>query len=213
MNIEGAIFDLDGTLLDSMDIWDSLGETYLFKKNITPAGDLRETLKALSLPQAARHFREHYGISDDEETIIAEVTSQLVEFYRHEAALKDGVVACLAKLKGRQVKMCIATASERELVEAALKRLGVLDYFSGILTTSEVRAGKDSPLIFQKAVEKMGVSIVATVVFEDALHAVETAVGAGFRVVGVHDDSAHQDSARIKALTEQYIYSFSEWKG
>lgn len=213
MNIEGAIFDLDGTLLDSMGIWDSLGETYLLKKNITPAGDLRETVKAMSLQQAARHFRERYGISDDEETIIAEVTSQVADFYRHEATLKDGVVACLAMLKGRQVKMCIATAAERELVEAALKRLDILDYFSGILTASEVRSGKDSPLIFQKAVEKMGVSIAATVVFEDALHAVETAVEAGFRVVGVHDDSALQDSARIKALTEQYIYSFSEWKG
>lgn len=94
-----------------------------------------------------------------------------------------------------------------------MERLDIRKYFSAILTSSEVKAGKEDPLIFQRAFELLGAPLTKTVIFEDALHAIETATAAGFRVVGVYDETAAQDRERIEALTEKYIYSFSDWKG
>lgn len=213
MKMEAAIFDLDGTLLDSMPIWQGLGENYLLQKKLKPAPGLQDTLKTMSLPQAAQHFQSAYGLREDEETIIGEIETLIADLYRYEIPLKAGVAEYLQTLQERNVKMCIATATERNLAESALERLGIRKYFSTILTSSEVKAGKEDPLIYQRAFEQLGAPFVQTVVFEDALHAIETAAAAGFRVVGVHDETAAQDRERIKALTEQYIYSFSDWKG
>lgn len=213
MKMEAAIFDLDGTLLDSMPIWQGLGENYLLQKKLKPAPGLQDALKTMSLPQAAQHFQSAYGLREDEETIIGEIETLIADLYRYEIPLKAGAAEYLQTLQERNVKMCIATATERNLAESALERLGIRKYFSTILTSSEVKAGKEDPLIYQRAFEQLGAPFVQTVVFEDALHAIKTAAAAGFRVVGVHDETAAQDRERIKALTEQYIYSFSDWKG
>ena len=213
MKLEAAIFDLDGTLLDSMPIWQGLGAKYLLQKKLQPAPGLQDALKTMSLTQAAQHFREAYGLHETEATILTEIEMLIADLYRHEVPLKAGAAEYLQTLQEQNVKMCIATATERNLAESALERLGIRDYFSTILTSSEVKAGKDNPLIYQRAVEQLGAPFVQTVVFEDALHAIETAAAAGFRVVGVHDMTAEQDRERIEALTEQYIYSFSNWEG
>ncbi|WP_106450472.1 HAD family hydrolase [Trichococcus alkaliphilus] len=213
MKLEAAIFDLDGTLLDSMPIWQGLGENYLLQKKLQPARGLQDALKKMSLPQAAQHFQAVYGLREAEETILSEITTLIADFYRYEVPLKAGVAEYLQKLQAQNVKMCIATATERHLAESALERLGIRKYFSTILTSSEVKAGKEDPLIYQRALEQLGAPSRKTVVFEDALHAIVTATAAGFRVVGVYDETSAQDRERIKALTEQYIYSFSDWKG
>ena len=213
MKLEAAIFDLDGTLLDSMPIWQGLGAKYLLQKKLQPAPGLHDALKTMSLPQAAQHFRAAYGLHEDEETIIGEIETLIADLYRYEVPLKAGAAEYLQTLQEQNVKMCIATATERNLAESALERLGIREYFSTILTSSEVKTGKDNPLIYQRAFEHLGAPLTKTVVFEDALHAIETATTAGFRVVGVYDETAAQDRERIEALTEQYIYSFSDWKG
>ncbi|PTQ83613.1 HAD superfamily hydrolase (TIGR01509 family)/HAD superfamily hydrolase (TIGR01549 family) [Trichococcus patagoniensis] len=213
MKLEAAIFDLDGTLLDSMPIWEGLGQNYLLQKKVQPAPGLQDTLNTMSLQQAAQHFREAYGLREDEETIIWEIQTLIADLYRYEVPLKAGAAEYLQTLQEQNVKMCIATATERKLAESALERLGIREYFSTILTSSEVKAGKDNPLIYHRAVEHLGAPLTKTIIFEDALHAIETATSAGFRVVGVYDESAAQDRERIEALTEQYIYSFSDWKG
>ena len=213
MKLEAAIFDLDGTLLDSMPIWQGLGEKYLLQKKLQPAPGLQDALKTMSLTQAAQQFRAAYGLHETEATILTEIEMLIADLYRHEVPLKAGAAEYLQTLQEQNVKMCIATATERNLAESALERLGIREYFSTILTSSEVKAGKDNPLIYQRAVEQLGAPFVQTVVFEDALHAIETAAAAGFRVVGVHDMTAEQDRERIEALTEQYIYSFSNWEG
>ncbi|CZQ85329.1 HAD family hydrolase [Trichococcus ilyis] len=213
MMLEAAIFDLDGTLLDSMPIWQGLGENYLLQKKVQPAPGLQDTLKTLSLQQAAQHFQTVYGLQEAEETIIAEIETLIADSYRYEIPLKAGAAEQLQSLQERGIKMCIATATERNLAESALERLDIRKYFSTVLTSSEVGAGKEDPRIYQRALEQLGAPIAKTIVFEDALHAIETATAAGFRVVGVHDETAAQDRERIEALTEQYIYSFSDWKG
>lgn len=209
---EGAIFDLDGTLLDSMSVWDQVGDLYLRSKGIVPPENLRETLKTLSLLQAAEYVRRTFGITDSDEEFIRAIHHIIGQAYRHHVALKPHVKPFLQKLADAGVRMCVATATERHLAEAALRRLDVLDYFSFIITCTEVGSGKDEPGIYEKSLAMLGTPKEQTVVFEDALHAVETAVKAGFRVVALRDGSNLSDTDRLKALAECYITSFSKWE-
>lgn len=208
MKIEGAIFDLDGTLLDSMIIWDTVGEDYLLSLGIRPREDLREALKPMSLLQAAEYFKAAYGVEKTTEEIMDGINSIVEQFYISETVLKDGVADFLQKLARRKVKMCIATATDQYLVEAALKRCGILQYFTGIFTCSEVGHGKDEPVIYEKALEHLGTEKGSTLVFEDAVHAIETAKRAGFVVAGVFDKSEKQE--KVRALSDFYITDFRE---
>lgn len=212
MNIKGAIFDLDGTLLDSMFIWDTIGEDYLLKRGITPEKGLNEIFKAMSIVQAAEYYRANYEITDSVEVIIDGVNCMIDHLYRNVVQAKEGVVSMLKELQKRGVKMCIATATDRFMVESALKHNGIERYFSHILTCTEVGFGKDSPIIFERALEKIGTSKEETLVFEDALHAIETTRRAGFKIVGVYDKSAEGKQSRIKELSDYYIVSYKDWR-
>lgn len=211
MSIKGVIFDLDGTLIDSMFIWETMGEDYLLSRGIVPEEGLSGKFKTMSLVQAADYYRENYGIADKVETIIEGINSLVVDFYSNRVEPKDGVIEMLEAFHKRGVVMCIATASERSLVELALKRIGMDGYFSHILTCTEVGRGKDSPLIFEKALEMLGTKKEETLVFEDALHAIETAKAAGFKLVGVYDESARNEQNKIKEVSDYYLESYRDW--
>ncbi|MEG2203916.1 MAG: HAD family phosphatase, partial [Oscillospiraceae bacterium] len=175
MRLTGAIFDLDGTLLDSMFIWDTIGEEYLLRRGITPEPGLNEKFKMMSLVQAAEYYRAVYRLPESVQTIMDEVNGMIAHFYSDVVPPKDGVPELLARLRSEGVRMCVATATDRELVESALRRSRLLPYFRGILTCTEVGFGKDSPVIFRRALELLGTKKSETLLFEDALHAIETA--------------------------------------
>lgn len=212
MALKGAIFDLDGTLLDSMPIWDTLGERYLLARGKIPRPGLRADLATLSMTQTAQYLISQYGISDPVGTIIADINEMVSDFYLHRAPLKRGAAQFLARLRGRGVRLCVATATDRPLVEGALRRLGVLDAFTRIFTCTEVRAGKDRPDIYFCALEHLGVAQEDALVFEDALHAIETAKAAGFRVAAVQDASMEKNEARIRALSDVYLIDYADWR-
>ncbi|MEA4921552.1 MAG: HAD family phosphatase [Clostridiaceae bacterium] len=209
MKIEGAIFDLDGTLLDSMFIWDTIGEDYLRTRGIEPRENLNERFKNMSLYQAACYYQTEYGLTESTDTIMADINDMIHDFYIGEVRPKMGVPQVLEELGRRKVKMCIATATDRHLVEAALGRLGLLSYFGDIFTCSSVGYGKDEPYIYNTAHSFLQTPKDVTWVFEDALYAVKTAKKAGYHVVGVFDRSSGHD-AEIKSLADIYIGSFKE---
>jgi HAD superfamily hydrolase (TIGR01509 family) len=209
MNIEGAIFDLDGTLLDSMFIWDTIGESYLRSRGIEPQENLNEKFKAMSLYQAACHYQSEYGLTDSADVIMDGVNDMVRHYYTDEVQPKAGVAAFLAELKQRDVNMCIATATDRPLAEAALSRCGLLSYFGEIFTCGSVGRGKDEPEIYRAAHRFLQTPKSGTWVFEDAYYAVRTAKAAGFPVVGVYDPSAGH-AEEIRALADLYIRSFEE---
>ena len=207
MKIKCAIFDFDGTLFDSMYIWDNVSDTYLRSLGKTPTSTLREDVRALSLYQSACYFKKEYDLSLSTNEIVTGVNQIIERYYLYEVLPKAGVVEFLEQLKNSGVTMCIATATDRYLIESALKRCKMEHYFDAIFTCGEVGHGKDEPVIFRKAMESFDADLVETLVFEDALHAVCTAKADGFTVIAVADDSEMRQS-EIYTLSDFYIDSF-----
>lgn len=211
MRLQSAIFDMDGTLLDSMHIWTNLSSTLMRSQGYEPEPGLDEKMKVLSLRQSAEYCKQAYHLPQSPEEIEALVLSQVEDFYRNHVTAKPGVEKFLSLLKMQGVWMYVATATSRPLAEAALHHAGLDGYFRGILTCGEVGQGKDNPEIYLRAMRRLQGSLRDTVVFEDALHAILTAKAAGFRVAAVYDPSAEGDQPAIRAAADYYIRSFEDW--
>ncbi len=212
MKISGAIFDMDGTLLDSMKIWESVAQEYLLSMGKTPREGLRDILWPMSLVQAADYLRVNYDLGLSNEKIMEGIDSIIEDFYNNTAPAKSGALELLELLNSSGVKMILATATNRKMVEAALSRTGMLKYFTEILTCSEVGFSKENPEIFLRAYELLNTPKDETYVFEDALFAIRTAKNAGFKVVAVSDESSNFCAEEIKALADIYVDSLNEIK-
>ena len=213
--IQGVIFDFDGTLFDSMFIWDTAGEVYLRSIGKEPEADLQKFLKPMSLLQSAQYIREKYDIPLSVEEIMDGVNRTVEGFYFHSTQPKPGVIDFLEELHRRNIKMCIATATDRYQVEAALQRCKMRHFFSEIFTCTEVGSGKDTPDIFRKAMEHLQTDRSNTAVVEDAYHAAHTAKQDGFMVVGVYDshESRQQELLQLAdVFLPDYIELNHFWK-
>ncbi len=208
--IKGAIFDLDGTLIDSMFIWDTIGEDYLKSFGIEPEENLAEVFKTFTLEQAAEYYRNYYDIKLSKAEIIEGINNMVSEIYKTQVVLKPGVSDFLKRLQSSGVKMCVATVTDRPIVEDVLKRLGVGEYFTQILTCAEIGCGKETPKIYRQALLSLGTEKEETVVFEDVIHAVKTAKKDGFKVAAVYD--AHEPrQEEIKEISDYYIADFQNF--
>ena len=205
--IKGAIFDLDGTILDSMAIWDTISEDYLRSLGIEPRENLSEVFKTFTLEESAKYYQMHYGVTLSIDKIVNGVNKMIEDYYKNTVTLKKGVEKFLARLAKEGVKMCVATVTDKYLVEAALARLKVRHYFEEIFTTAEVGCNKQDPKIYRTALEHLKTKKHETFVFEDALHALLTAKKDGFIVVGVYDEHESRQT-EMKANSDYYITSF-----
>lgn len=207
--IEGAIFDLDGTLIDSMPWWENLGENYLIARGKTPHPDIRRHFKRMTLEQSAVFLREEYGLAESVDAICRGILDGIEHAYRDSIPLKQGVVEMLDAFDKAGVLMCVATATERHCAEAALARLGVLERFSAVFTCSEAGASKTEPLVFEAALAHLATPREATLVVEDSLHAIETAHAAGFPTAAVFEPSAAPEACAIETLADIYLQTFA----
>ncbi len=208
--IKGAIFDLDGTLIDSMFIWDTIGEDYLKSFGIEPKENLAEVFKTFTLNQAAKYYRSQYDIKLSVEEIVDGINNMVSEIYRTKVALKPGVSDFLKRLQRSGVKMCVATVTDRPIVEDVLKRLNVREYFSQIFTCAEIGYNKETPEIYRQALKHLETPKTETVVFEDVLHAIKTAKEDGFKVAAVYD-SHEPRQKEIKEFSDYYITDFESF--
>lgn len=211
-DIRGAIFDLDGVLLDSMAVWNDLGVRYLRKRGIEPEAGLSQILFSMSMEQGADYLKVQYQLPDTPQEILAGIEQMIQDFYFYEVQPKEGAKELLQFLQEQNVKMIAATSSPREHVTKALQRNGLYTYLQQIYTTGEVGVSKHEPLIYQLAAESLGTKPEETLVFEDSLYALKTAKNAGFRAIGVYDADGETNQEGVRQTGELYLKWLSEFE-
>ena len=184
-NFKGAIFDLDGTLLDSMHIWHDVDEEFFRRRNLKVTPEYIEIIKNMHLKAAAVYTKEKYNIKEDIDEIVEEWLDLCVQGYLNDVDLKDGVYEYLKMLYDNGVKMAFATASEKQVCEGVLKKHGIFDFFSTFAYVSEINIGKTEPDIYLLAAERMGLRAQDCIVFEDAVAGIEAAHSGGMQAVGI----------------------------
>ncbi|MBK1810287.1 HAD family phosphatase [Clostridium sp. YIM B02505] len=207
-DIKAAIFDLDGTLIDSMWIWEKIDTDYLINKGYVKPENLKDEIGHLSFEQTAIYFKNKFNISDTVEDIMKEWHSMAVAHYTKDVKLKPGAKDFLMKLKSLNIKIGLATSNSQELLKAALEANGIYELFDTITTTDEVSRGKNFPDVYLLSAKKLGANPHECVVFEDILPAVQGAKAAGMKVVAVYDESSKDDKEKVISLANNYIESY-----
>ncbi len=205
IKLNGAIFDMDGTIIDSMRYWAELDERFLTERNLPYTSEVSNYLKTCSLRMAAEFFSAEYGIEGSVEEIEKMIVDGMREPYEKFVKAKKGAPELLRHLESRGVSMCIATSTDRELAEIVLQRLDLRRYFVDVISCSDIGKNKDHPDIFYAAMDKMGTSVEETVVFEDSFYAIKTAVKYGFRVAAVADVSAEPERSEITDMADVFV--------
>lgn len=208
--MKAAIFDLDGTLLDSMWIWEKLVDNYLESIGVEPPTNLRDTLKKLSLLEGCYYIQEKCKINKSPEEINEEIENILAGYYAEKFLLKPYAIEILEELRNRSIRICLATATADHLVALAFKRLGIAEYFEFIQTSNNVGVGKKEPKFFEIAIERLNIDPKDIWVFEDALHCIISAKKCNLNVVALPDDSAKEDLDEIKKIADIYIDDLSQ---
>ena len=209
-NMGGVILDIDGTVLDSMSIWQDAGVRYLASQQIEAEPGLAEKIYYMSIPEAALYMRTRYGLEQSVEEISQGIKDVVRDFYYYEAPLKAGVKEFLQKMSDRKIPVVAATASDEDHLEHAFTRLGIRQYFEYIFTCAQAGAGKQSPAVYHMAAGYLDRNPEELYVFEDALYAIRTAKLAGYHTIGVYDEESKEDQEMIREEADIYMESFKE---
>lgn len=203
--IKGIIFDVDGTLLDSMEIWSDAGARYLQTLNIEVEPNLGNILFSMSLEEGGAYLKKQYALEFSEEEIIQGVLDIIGDFYRNEVRLNENMREILEEYRAKGIPMVLATTSDKELVTAALERLGILGYFRRIFTASELNTSKREPLIYLAAAEFMKTAPEETAVYEDAEYAINTVKKAGFYTIAVYTEACSENWEYISSIADEIV--------
>lgn len=209
----GAIFDVDGVLLDSMGVWGEIDARYLIRQGKTPEEDLSQVLFAMHMTESVEYLRNQYELPWSCEEILGQIVEMMEEYYTHIIQPKEGTLELLRALKERGIPVTVATAGDRNLARAGLESGGLLPYIDALFTCEDVGHGKESPAVYLAALESMGTDLAGTWVFEDSLHGILTAGRAGFPTVGIYDRASEGNLEKIKENCTYYLEDLREWEG
>lgn len=208
--IKLAIFDLDGTLIDSTSIWADIDRTFFARRHMEIPPTYGLEIAHVGLTKAAEITRTKYLPDEDEEDIIQEWIDLSYEEYKERVPLKDNARELLELFFKNNVPIALATANSKEIYEVCLSRLGILKYFSFVVDVNSCKEGKNSPEIYDKAVNHFGVSREQTIIFEDMLVPIMTAYKAGFNIIAVYDKESTKDEKKCVENSHLLIRNFSE---
>ncbi len=206
--LRGAIFDLDGTLVDSMGVWHRIDEEFLGRRGFPADESYKQAVKTMKYETAAHYTIERYGLAESPEEVMAEWDSMALHEYRYNIKCKPGVSEFLHFLKEKGVKIALATVSHRALLEAVLKGNDIFDLFDVITDVSQVSRGKEEPDLYLLAAEKMGLEPRECMVFEDVLLGINSAKRGGFYTCGVKDHSSKEEEMEIRRAADYFVESF-----
>ena len=205
-----AIFDLDGTLLDSTDVWHQVDEEFFAERGLTLPDDYAKIISPMGFKGAADYTIEKFSLKETREQVMAQWHAMAQKKFAEQVNLKPYAKEYLEFLKNNGVRLCIATASHEDLFVPSLKNNGILHLFDSMTTVNEVKRVKGFPDIYLRAAEKNGFPVEDCAVFEDIYECIRGAKSGGFYTVGVYDEKSKDDEEKIRALSDEYIYSFSE---
>lgn len=209
-DIDAIIFDLDGTLVDSMWIWKQIDIDFLEKRGIALPDDLQKAIEGMSFTETANYFIERFQFTDSVETIQQEWLEMAKGFYEKHIPMKEGAFDLLLCAKEKGLKLGIGTSNSRELLDTVLEAHAVTDSFESLRTSCEVERGKPHPDVFLKVAEDLGILPERCLVFEDTHAGVLAAKRAGMKVIAIYDALSESYASEIKDEADHYIKSFKE---
>lgn len=209
-DIKAVIFDMDGTIIDSMWVWKEVDVDFLKKRGIELPEDLQRAIEGLSFTETAVYFKERFNLKESIEEIKDEWMDMVDHYYRNIIQAKKGVHKFLKYLKENGYLIGMATSNNRQLVEAVLLRNNILQYFDEIVTTCEVPRDKSFPDVFLETAKRLNVKPQECIVFEDTVPAVRGARAAGMKVVGVYDENGTCTPDELKEITDHLIEDFED---
>ncbi|HBX24878.1 MAG TPA: HAD family hydrolase [Firmicutes bacterium] len=207
-NVKGAIFDLDGTLIDSMNVWRDIDIEFFAKHGLVYEDSYQKAIGHKGLKEIAKYTKETYSLEESEEEIVSIWLDMAKDYYENKINLKPGVKDFLQYLKSNNIKIGLATSNSLELSLSILKRHGIYSYFDKILTVNELKADKSSPLIYLNIASSFDLVPSECLVFEDLLIGIKTAKEAGFITIGVEDECSLDKKKEIKNIASCYIKDF-----
>ena len=207
---EAVIFDMDGTIIDSMWVWRRIDVEYLNSKGFEVPEDLKDIIEKMSYEEVAKYFKKRFDIKDSTDKIIEDWNNMAFHHYKYNVPLKKGALEFIKALKHKGFKIGLATSNCMLLVEAALKSNGIYDYFDTITFTDEVKVEKDHPDVYLLCAKRLQTLPEKCIVFEDILPAVNGAKLAGMKVVGVMDEYNKDQKEGILCSSDLFINDYTE---
>lgn len=208
MKFDAVIFDMDGTLIDSMQVWKKIDVDFLTKRALDVPSDYMDSISALSFRETALYTIDRFGLKETPDDLMREWNEMAAYEYGHNIGLKPYAREYLERLKAKNVKLAIATSSPDELCGPVLANNGIRGFFDAVCSVDEVTRGKEHPDIFIHTAEKLGANPEGCLVFEDILPAIKSAKSAGMSAFGIYDPSSMEHWGEIMRVADGFLYDF-----
>lgn len=209
--VKAAIFDMDGTILDSSEMWDTVAENVIMAWGYVPKPSIREDVLPLGFLDMAPFLKKDYNMSESIDEINDAIAQRTTNYYTKEAQLKPGALELLQTMKAKGMKIALLTATSHIYAEPAMRLVGAWDLFDAAISCAEIGYTKFGPEPFRVALERLGTTVDETWVFEDALYAVSTAKGMGMRVCAIADSAAAFQWEDIRKTADCCMDTFCQW--
>lgn len=210
MEIKYALFDMDGTVINSLFYWNEkwreLGERFLNIKDYTVPTYVDKNIRTMKLRECALYVKKALNLNVSDDEIFDFFNNDLLEFYKQKTNVKDGIKELLNEFNNNGVKICLATATSSDTAKKVLEHFNLSRYFYGVVSCSDedVNAGKDSPRVYLKALKILNADVKSTILFEDSFIALKTAKGIGLKTVGI-EDKYNENTDKLKYYADIFI--------